>query len=57
MPYTPVEPEQVGALPLRPDQLLVVNCPGDRIGPQGIRRIATFVGRHGTRREPAVGND
>jgi hypothetical protein len=43
MPYTPVEPEQVGALPLRAEQLLVVNCPGDRIGPQGIRRIATFV--------------
>ena len=43
MPYTPVEPGQVGALRLRPEQLLVVNCPGDGIGPEGIRRIRTFV--------------
>jgi hypothetical protein len=43
MPFTPVEPGQVGGLRLRPEQLLVVNCPGDAIGPEGIRRIRTFV--------------
>lgn len=32
LPFTAVEPGQVGSLQLRPEQLLVVNCPG-QIGP------------------------
>ena len=43
MPYTPVLPGHVGGLPLRPEQLLVVNCPGDGIGREGIERIRAFV--------------
>ena len=42
MPFTPVEPAQLPAIRLRPEQLLVVNCPGTVPG-ASIRQIAAFV--------------
>ena len=42
LPYTAVEPHQLGQVRLRPEQLLVVNCPG-HLGPEGIARVRRFV--------------
>ncbi len=47
MPHTRVSPGQLGALPLRPDQLLVVNCPGT-VGPRAIPAIEAFVAAGGS---------
>jgi hypothetical protein len=47
MPYTPLAGEQLGAIRLNPDQLLVVNCPGDL--PRGvIAGIEEFVASGGS---------
>jgi hypothetical protein len=40
MPYTAIAPEQLGAVSLRPEQLLVVNCPG-----AGLERVAPVIHR------------
>jgi hypothetical protein len=42
LPHTLVEPGQVGGLRLRPEQLLVVNCPG-QIDRAGVTRVRDFV--------------
>lgn len=47
LPYTTVGTHQVGALRLRPEQLLVVNCPGQTDG-RGIAEIRRFVARGGS---------
>jgi hypothetical protein len=47
MAYTPVEAGQLGDVRLRPEQLLVVNCPG-QLGRRDLGRIASFVGSGGS---------
>ena len=47
LPYTTVGTHQVGALRLRPEQLLVVNCPGKTDG-RGIATIRRFVAKGGS---------
>ena len=42
MPYTRVSPDQLARLRLRPEQLLVVNCPG-HLPREAIARIRAFV--------------
>ncbi len=42
VPHTTVNPEDVGRLRLRPEQLLVVNCPGN-VSPTAVARIRAFV--------------
>ena len=42
MPFTTVGPAQLGSLHLRPEQLLVVNCPGDGLG-RAVPAIRSFV--------------
>jgi hypothetical protein len=42
MPFTPVDPDKLPQLRLRPEQLLVVNCPG-HVPPRGIDQIRAFV--------------
>ncbi|MHA1377190.1 MAG: hypothetical protein ACTSRG_02300 [Candidatus Helarchaeota archaeon] len=41
--YIFLEPEAVGRIDLRPDQILIINCPGDGIDQQGIEDIREFV--------------
>lgn len=47
LPFTTVEPEQLGALPLRPEQLLVVNCPGHVSG-RAVASVRRFVAGGGS---------
>lgn len=47
LPFEEVEPGQVGRLALRPEQLLVINCPG-HLDPPAIRGVADFVSRGGS---------
>lgn len=47
LPFEEVEPERVGALRLRPEQLVVVNCPG-HLDAAAIRTVADFVHRGGS---------
>jgi hypothetical protein len=47
VPYTTVDPRHLDNLPLRPEQLLVVNCPGE-VSPVAIVRIRDFVANGGT---------
>ena len=47
MPYTVVTPEQLARLSLRPEQLLVVNCPGD-LGADALRPLERFVAAGGS---------
>ena len=42
VPHTVVQPQELDQLPLRPEQLLIVNCPG-QISPAAIRRVRAFV--------------
>src|SRR5688500_6339935 len=42
LPHTLVDPDQVVDVRLRPEQLLVVNCPGN-IGGPGITAVRRFV--------------
>ncbi len=42
VPHSLVAPEQVDHLTLRPEQLLIVNCPGN-VSPAALRRIRAFV--------------
>lgn len=42
LPYTAVEPHQLGGVRLRPEQLLVVNCPG-HLGPEALAEVRRFV--------------
>lgn len=42
IPFLLVEPRDVAALSLRPEQMLVVNCPG-HIGPKGVGVVRRFV--------------
>jgi len=42
MPFQLVNPSQVGRLALRPEQLLIVNCPGS-LTPGGISKVRRFV--------------
>jgi hypothetical protein len=47
MPYTPLVGSQLGAVSLRPEQLLVVNCPGN-LARTDIARIESFVSAGGS---------
>jgi hypothetical protein len=42
VPHVLVQPQDLDRLPLRPEQLLIVNCPGD-VSPAAIARIRAFV--------------
>jgi hypothetical protein len=42
LPYTALEPQQLGGVRLRPEQLLVVNCPGN-LGPEELAQVRRFV--------------
>lgn len=42
VPHSLVTPQEVDRLALRPEQLLIVNCPGD-VSPVALRRIRAFV--------------
>ena len=46
-PYTTIDSRHLDNLPLRPEQLLVVNCPGE-MSPVAIVRIRDFVANGGT---------
>ena len=47
MPFTRVEASNLGAVELRPEQLLVVNCPG-QLDPRDVLRIRDFVAAGGS---------
>lgn len=47
MPHTAVAPEQLAQVPLRPEQLLVVNCPG-ALEARDVARIEAFVDEGGS---------
>ncbi len=47
MPHTLAQPAQLNSLRLRPEQLLIVNCPG-QVGPRSIATIRDFVSRGGS---------
>ncbi len=47
IPYITVEPESLDRITLRPEQLLVVNCPGN-LTPAGIIRVRDFVASGGS---------
>lgn len=47
MPYTPLAGSQLGAVNLSPEQMLVVNCPGNLARPD-IVQIESFVARGGS---------
>lgn len=47
LPFVTVGPDDVARLPLRPEQLLVVNCPGE-VGPAAIDHIRAFVAGGGS---------
>lgn len=42
MPHTPIDPGHLGQVELRPEQLLVINCPGN-VGERAVARVAEFV--------------
>ena len=44
--FTTIQPEQLGRIPLRPEQLLVINCPG-QVKSRGIPVVRDFVARGG----------
>lgn len=45
-PYTLVNPLDIDAAELRPDQIIFVNCPGD-FSPKGLRKLESFVAEGG----------
>lgn len=47
MPFTPISGEQLGAVRLRPEQLLVVNCPGE-VPRDAVAQIESFVAAGGS---------
>ena len=47
LPHTAVDPEDVGRLRLRPEQLLVINCPG-KIDARAVGKVARFVSAGGS---------
>lgn len=47
LPYTPVDAHQLPAVSLRPEQVLVLNCPG-HLPPPAIRQVKEFVRRGGS---------
>nr|MBC8363863.1 hypothetical protein [Actinomycetota bacterium] len=47
VPYRTIEPGHLDTLMLRPEQVLVVNCPGE-VSPAAIVRIRDFVAAGGT---------
>jgi len=46
IPYVLIQPEEVPRIELKPDQILIVNCPGD-IYDEGLIKIKDFVKRGG----------
>ncbi|MFX1481465.1 MAG: hypothetical protein ACFFCI_25580 [Promethearchaeota archaeon] len=46
IPYVLIQPEEVPQIELKPDQILIVNCPGD-IYDEGLTKIQNFVKRGG----------
>ena len=46
VPYVLIQPEEVPRIELKPDQILIVNCPGD-IYDEGLIKIKDFVKRGG----------
>jgi hypothetical protein len=47
MPHTAVDAESLAGVKLRPEQMLVVNCPGN-VAPRDLPRIADFVAAGGS---------
>ena len=47
MPFTPVDPGQLSKVPLRPEQLLVINCPG-QISRRAVDHVRDFVAAGGS---------
>jgi hypothetical protein len=47
LPYETLPCQKVAGLPLRADQVLIINCPG-RFTPEGLEAIRLFVARGGT---------
>ena len=47
LPFTTIDPGQVGAIELRPEQLLVLNCPAP-LGERAVAKVARFVGEGGS---------
>jgi hypothetical protein len=45
-PFTLIMPQQLDDAELRPDQIVFINCPGE-VGPQGLRKLKTFVSSGG----------
>lgn len=46
VPYVLIQPSQVDSIELRPDQILIINCPGN-ISDLGLKKIESFVKRGG----------
>ncbi|MFW9866640.1 MAG: hypothetical protein ACFFEN_11135 [Candidatus Thorarchaeota archaeon] len=46
IPYVLIQPEEVSRIELKPDQILIINCPGD-IYDEGLTKIKDFVKRGG----------
>lgn len=47
IPYVLIDPYQVSEIKLKPDQILIINCPGSGIAPEGLDKIKEFVKRGG----------
>jgi len=47
LPYTTISPDRLDDSPLRPEQLLVVNCPG-QVGARALARVTDFVAAGGS---------
>src|SRR5690606_12301605 len=48
LPHTAIPPQKVDTVPLRPGQIVFINCPGSDITPTGLRRLGAFVEGGGT---------
>ena len=47
LPFTTIDPGRVGAIELRPEQLLVLNCPA-HLDERAVAKVARFVGEGGS---------
>lgn len=43
VPYVLISPHQINGVELRPDQILIINCPGSGIDKDGLTKIHSFV--------------
>ncbi|MBY8986335.1 MAG: hypothetical protein KGD65_14765, partial [Candidatus Lokiarchaeota archaeon] len=46
VPYVLIQPNEVGQIELRPDQILIINCPGD-VYDEALPKVHTFVKQGG----------